>query len=254
MRILALIPADARRTIENSIGTTHVLVREKKGHSPIDTLRERKCDVLVLDPVVFDDETYAEILPLLSSMPVLLYTSLSHLTAQRIVLATELGAHDLLLSNREDSVELLLRKLDALLPPAAPALLLSRAAQSFRRFPDPLRTAAVGLFGTGPLPRWVDELSDATGLARRTVDRWMERTGIDGAAMLLDAARMARVWEPVVERQLSPRDVCVECGYARPRLLVSHSRRIIGVLPSDFAAKFTRERFVDRLTGALFGR
>jgi hypothetical protein len=254
MRILALLPADARRTIEQSVGTTHVMVREKKGRSAVETLRERKCDVLVLDPAVLDDEAYAELLPLLNSVPVLLYTSLSHVAAQRIVQVAELGAHELVLCGREDSAELLLRKLASLVAPSAPALLLSRAAQSFRRFPDSLRTASVGLFGTGPLPRWVDELSDATGLARRTVDRWMERTGIDGAAMLLDAARMARVWEPVVERKLAPRDVCLECGYARPRLLASHARRIVGELPAEFAAKFTRERFADRLAGALFGR
>jgi AraC-like DNA-binding protein len=254
MRILALLPAAARHAIERSVGTTHALVHEKKDHSPIETLRERKCDILVLDPAVLDDEQYAELLPLLNTVPVLLYASLTDVAAQRIVQAAELGAHELVIRGREDSADLLLHKLASLLAPSAPALLLSRAAQSFRRFPDPLRTVAVGLFGTGPLPRWVDEVSDATGLARRTVDRWMERAGIDGAATLLDAARMARVWEPVVERKLGLGEVCLECGYARPRLLASHARRIVGVLPAEFAAKFTRDRFADRLAGTLFGR
>jgi transcriptional regulator GlxA family with amidase domain len=90
-----------------------------------------------------------------------------------------------------------------------------------------------------------------SGLARRTVDRWMHRGGISGAARLLDTARLARIWEPLVERGRSPQEVAELCGYARPRLLTAHTRRIAGVPPSELHQKFTRETFAARLADAL---
>jgi transcriptional regulator GlxA family with amidase domain len=79
----------------------------------------------------------------------------------------------------------------------------------------------------------------------------MERIGIDGASMLLDTARLARVWEPLVDEKRSLATVTVRCGYARQRLLVAHARRIVGMPPTEIAAAMSRREFSERLAQAL---
>jgi AraC-like DNA-binding protein len=256
MRILALLPDTARNTVERAIGPGNVLVQERSVTAVVQAVRTREYGVLVLDPGTLGDEEFARLLPALkqTTVPVILFTALTSAGARRIVQAAEQGAHELVLRDAEDAVTLLAHKFNSLVVRSAPALLLNLVAKRFHRFPDALRTASVALFGSGPLPRWVDGLAHASGFARRTVDRWMERAGIDGAATLLDAARLARVWEPAVEEQLSIAAIAERCGYARPRLLVAHARRIVGVAPAEFREALTREQFAKRLARKLLVR
>ena len=256
MRILALLPDTARNTLERAVGAGNSLALERRVTAAVHAVRTREYDVLVLDPGTLGDEEFARLYPVLkqTAVPVILFTTLTSASARRIVQAAELGAHELVLRDAEDAVMLLAHKFDSLVEPSAPALLLNRVAKRLHRFPDALQTASVALFGSGPLPRWVDGLAHASGFARRTVDRWMERAGIDGAATLLDAARLARVWEPAVEEQLSTVAIAVRCGYARPRLLVAHARRIVGVAPAEFREELTKEQFAERLARKLLVR
>ena len=253
MRILALLPDTARNTVQRAIGPGNVLAQERSVAAAVSAVRAREYDVLVLDPGTLGDEEFARLLPVLrqTTVPVILFTTLTSAGARRIVQAAELGAHELVLRDAEDAVPLLAHYFDSLVERSAPALLLNLVAKRFHLFPDPLQTASVALFGNGPLPRWVDGLAHASGFARRTVDRWMERAGINGAATLLDAARLARVWEPAVEEQLSTAAIAERCGYARTRLLVSHARRIVGVAPAEFREKLTRKQFAAMLAKNL---
>lgn len=254
MRILSLLPDSARRVLDLAVGPGHTLLHETHATVAVRLMRERQFEVLVLDPGTLSAEEFVQLVPALRQkvVPVLLFTTLAQ-NAGRIVTAAEHGAHELVLRDAEDAVPLIGHKLRSLVGPSAPALLLNRVARRFHRFPDRLQTASLRLFGGGPLPRWVDDLARSSGLARRTVDRWMQRAGFDGASTLLDAARLARVWEPVVDGGMSTAQAALHCGYSRTRLLVSHSRRIVGVAPAEFEDLLTRERFAERLARKTLG-
>ena len=256
MRILALLPGASCRALERAVPGDQFVGREPATAAvlaAIAQVRDGLCDVLVVDPGALSDDAFQALVPLLTParVPVLLYTSLTPAAARRVVRAAELGVHELVLRDAEDAPQVLAQKLASLYQPSVPAQLLNRAAPRFRRFPEALQTASVTLFGSGPLPRWVNELAKASGCARRSVDRWMERVGIDGASMLLDTARLARVWEPLVERNLSTSAVSALCGYVRQRLFVSHARRILGVSPAEMGQALSRREFSERLAKAL---
>jgi AraC-like DNA-binding protein len=253
MKILALLPDDARHLFERSLTVTQRLTKAGGAESVASWLREGRCDALVLDPGQLDSGDFAVVIDAVndSGVPLMLYTALGPVAARRIVQAVDGAAHELVLRGSDDVPEVLQRKLLALVAPSAPAILLSRAASHFRSFPDRLQTVSVSLFGRNALPRWVNGLVRESGLARRSVDRWMHKGGISGAARLLDTARLARVWEPLVERGLDVEEVAVHCGYARLRLLTAHTRRIMGVAPLGLRDHFTRETFSKRLADAL---
>jgi AraC-like DNA-binding protein len=258
MRILALLPGASCRVLEHALVGGQLVAREPSAAATAATVaavQNRECDVLVVDPGALSDELFQSLLPVLSHgrVPVLLFASLTPASARRVVRAAEVGVHELVVRGAEDAPQVIARKLASLYHPSAPAHLLNRAAPRFRRFPERLQVASVSLFGSGALPRWVNELAAASGCARRSVDRWMERVGIEGASTLLDTARLARVWEPLVEQRLAVAAVSALCGYERPRLFVAHTRRLVGAVPSEMAESMSRREFSERLAKVLLG-
>ena len=253
MKILALLPDAARHVLERSLTGAQRMTKAGGADSVGSSLREGRCDALVFDPDLLDSADFETVMAAVNEtgVPMLLYTTLGPVAARRIVQTVDGAARELVLRGADDVPEVLQRLLAALVAPSAPAILLSRVASHFRPFPDRLQTVSVSLFGRSTLPRWVNGLVRESGLARRTVDRWMHRGGISGAARLLDTARLARVWEPLVERGMAVREVATRCGYARLRLLTAHTRRITGVAPLELHSHFTRATFSARLGDEL---
>jgi AraC-like DNA-binding protein len=253
MKILALVPDDARHVLERSLKGPQKLTDAAGVKAVASAIREGRCDAVVLDPAMLDSDEFESVMGAVnkSGVPLLLYTTLGVVSARRVVQAVDGTARELVLRGADDAPELFQRKLAALIAPSAPAILLSHAASHFRAFPDRLQTVSVSLFGRSALPRWVNGLVKESGFARRTVDRWMHNGGIAGAACLLDTVRLARVWEPLVERGMTEDEVARRYGYARVRLLTAHSRRITGVLPRELKTHYTRETFAARLAAAL---
>jgi hypothetical protein len=253
MNILALLRPRARRVLANALTADQRLTKASDAESVASALRDGECDAFVFDPGLLDTDEFAAVIRAVneSGVPMLLYTALGPLAARRIVDTVDHTVREIALFDADDMPEVLRQKLTELVAPSAPAILLSRVASHFRMFPERLQTVSVGLFGRAALPRWVGGLVKETGLARRTVDRWMDRGGIFGAGRLLDTVRFARVWEPLVVRGMSTDEVVEQCGYPRLRLFTAHSRRLTGVAPHELRKVYTRETFSARLARAI---
>lgn len=254
MRILAFLTDDVRRGCEAACGRQHRVTYAADVTASVRALRDRKFDAVILDPDLLEQSAFDHIVTIVSDLatPMVLYTTLSSATARRVVQLAERSAVELVIRGAED-MQLIAHKL-GLLRPTVPAVLLNRTAPRLRPMPERLQAVTLGLFGNGPLPRWVGGLTSAAGLGRRTVDRYMHRTGINGAATLLDTARLARVWEPFVEEKRPLIVIAEEFGYGRARLLASHVRRLVGVSPEDLGVRLSRAQFAERLAGKLLQR
>jgi hypothetical protein len=206
-------------------------------------------DAVVFDPTILSATEWAEARALLedASIPALLYAPLSTASAPRLVEASAVGVHEMLLRGVDDDEATVRRRLESLRTPEPPAAVLSRLAPSLLLLPPQLQSVTVPLFCAAPIPRWVEELALTAGMPRRSIDRWMERADIGGSATLLDVARLARVWAPIVDRRESAADVAVHHGYRRIRILADHTSRILGVSPSALGVGLSRGAFVDRL-------
>ena len=253
MNVLALLSDDSRARLERALGPGNPVAVVWDVRTIVAAVHSRKFHALVLDPALLGEQELDALCPMMESgtMPVVLYTALNPASARRVIRVAERGAHELILCGAEDEPALLSRKLQRLLEHSAPSLLLSRVAPHIAAFPPPLQAMAVGLYAKTAMPRWVGDIAEGTGFGRRTVDRWMARAGLAGAAMLLDTARLSHVWEPLVERQMTWQKAGTACGYTERRMLEAHALRLVGVQPAEFAAKLTRKRFVDRLARAV---
>ena len=138
-------------------------------------------------------------------------------------------------------------KLESLGTPAPPSRVLATLAGRIERLPHVLQRATVPLFCSVPVPRWADDIAQQADVPRRSVDRWMYRAGLSGTAAVLDVARLARTWVPLVAGRMTQGEVAVRNGYCRMRMLAVHARRIVGVSPAYFGTRLSADEFVNRL-------
>ena len=253
MRIAALLDDSTERVLAHAALPGQDVQRMSDASHVVRSVLGRTCDVLVVDPDLLYDEALDALTVVFAQriVPVLILGELSPRNARHIVRISELGVHEIVLLGEGDTVGLLAHKLAAVREHSVPAQILNHVAHRIRRVPVGLQAAAIGLFGNGALPRWVSGLARTSGLSRRSIDRWVARAGFDGAARLLEVARLARVWEPLVEQHLPVGVVAEMCGYDYPRLLTAHARRLVRANPAEFARTFSRRGYSERLTNLL---
>ena len=255
MRILAFLSEDARPSWEAACDHDQVVTYSSDATAAAAAIRRHGFDAVVLEPDLLAQTDFDHLVAAVgdTATPMVLYTSLSSATARRVVQLAERSTVELVFRGVEDA-PLIAHKLAHLVNPSVPALLLNSAASRLRPVPEMLQIAAVGLFGNGPLPRWVNGFAAATGMGRRTIDRWMFRIGMNGTAALLDTARLARIWEPLVEQKRSLIEIADEFGYGRLRPLLSHMRRLVDATPDQLGTSVSRAQFAQRLAGKLLTR
>lgn len=249
LRILALVPEDSLFALRSALDTDHVVAWLPDGPSLIRAASESGAEAVVVDPSVVADAEWDELHASLTAMraPLLLYARLTQPSVRRIVAASAAGPLEVILRSFEDDPLSLRGCVLRMNQPAPPARIMAHVANRLAGLPDPLQRAMVPLFCSGSVPRWAREIAAAAACPRRSVDRWMGRVGLAGTAAVLDVARLSRVWVPIVDEHRDPAEVAVRVGFRRPRMLGSHTRRIIRASPSHLGSRLKVDDFVARL-------
>lgn len=249
VRVLALLPDDSVAMLQAALARGHMVERLPDAARLAASVSGLKVDAVVVDPSILDDGDWARLRSLLASprIPVLLYAGLTQKSVARIVEASAIGVHEVMLRSHDDDPESIRARLKRLRTPAPPVRVLARIAERLACLPPVMQRVTVPLFCSGRVPRWADEVALAAGIPRRSVDRWMSRAELAGTATLLDVARLARVWVPIALEGADPADVALRGGFLRARMLAVHARRIVGVSPANFRTQLKVDDFVDRL-------
>ena len=244
-----LLPQASSQTLQRCVGPSDTLTRVSSVVALTRLISERVADAVVIDPVDLSEAEWSRARLVLQSArtPVLVYTPLVRSAIQRVLSATAIASHEVLFRDVDDDPVAFRRRLESLGTPAPPARLLATLAGRIERLPHVLQGATVPLFCSVPVPRWAEQIAREADVPRRSVDRWMYRAGLSGTAAVLDVARLARAWVPLVDGRLTQSEVAVRNGYRRMRMLAVHARRIVGVSPAHFGTRLSADEFVQRL-------
>jgi hypothetical protein len=158
MRVLAFLPDDSFLALKRALGPRDTVGRLTDAAS-LSRSSILRADAVVIDPTCFDDEGWTRVRQMLVTprMPVLLYAKLEKESVRRIVAASAVGTHELLLRDVDDDPVALRRRLATRRKPAPPARVLSRLAPLIASTPPALQRATVPLFCAAPVPtslRW----------------------------------------------------------------------------------------------------
>ena len=253
MLAAALLPDESRNRLLAALPNGYSVVCPSRIEELIHGLAAREWAVLILDPIVVNQDAYAGILDVVDrvGLDLVLWTPrLTALAAARVAAAAHLRVAALF--EEFDPDERMLRALVRASPLfAATPGLFQRISVALEHMRLPVRVPVIGLAGGAPIPHAVAEFAGRVRLGQRAVEREFTRVGLRAPHWLLNAVRAARAWPLLHRVGLSLEEVCRLTDYHSIRTMTLHFRRLIGMPPRAAARDLPTGEFVDRMAARV---
>lgn len=256
MHVVARLSDYLLTQLRVALGHDHTLVPVSSWDDLSSAFHERVVDVAVLEPTPLNAEEFPALLRLLArhpAVPVIVYTSVSPAAMRVTVELAHRGVHHVVFRGIDDA------------PARFRALMLGIAGATWRsalwpwvenrvaHTPEPLGRAVRELFHAPHDFSDVSDLARASGLTRRTVERWLARVGISSPKLLVVSARVERGHHMLRSSSAGVATVASRLGYDSARLFARQVALSTGWSPSVLRAKVSRDELLTRLTTALDG-
>jgi AraC-like DNA-binding protein len=220
-------------------------------------VRSRPTDVVVADPrdgAGAGVEELGSLLARYPSLPVVVYTMLSPEAMRASVELAKYGVHHVVLRGYDDEPRRFRMLLERLPAYALSEQVLASVAARLDGAPPSLLRAVERMFRSPHAFHDVHDLAVAAGMTRRSLDRWLDRTGIAPAKMLVIGARLLRAYHYMRDPGYLLEDVATKLGYPTARLFARQMRLATGLMPSIVRERVAPDHFVATLGERLCQR
>jgi AraC-like DNA-binding protein len=223
----------------------------------IEVVRMRPIDVAVVDPRADGSIRTGPLRTLLGrypTLPVVIYASLTPESLKATVELAQHGAQHVVLRGFDDE-PVRLRELLSRLAAYRLSETVVRSLMPHLVGAPPLLGRAIGrLFEAPHRFGGVNDLARAAGMTRRNLDRWLERSGLASARMLILGARLIRACYYMRDQGFLLDDITKKLGYTSPRLFARQVRAATGLTPTALRSTVIPEDFTVQLTAMLCRR
>jgi transcriptional regulator GlxA family with amidase domain len=222
-------------TIRVVLGDDHDLLPIASWMALERTLQERSVDVVVLEPFPLREEELRALVELVArhpATPVVVYTLVNPPAMRATVELARVGARLVVFKGFDDSPRRFRALLEELGDTAWSSALWQWVAERLAHTPARVERAVERLFRYPH--RYVDvtDLVRASGLTRRTLERWLTRAGIGSAKMLVLSARVERAHYLLRHSAAPVGDIAARLGFPTSRLFARQVRLATGHPPS----------------------
>jgi AraC-like DNA-binding protein len=119
--------------------------------------------------------------------------------------------------------------------------------------PAALRAAVVAMFVQPDAADTPHRLAARAGITRRSLDRWVARSGLASARLLVAAPKLLVAYGQLRRPDVSVASVAARVGYGSPRSLERQCEALLGVRPAALRDQLTPEAFAQALARGLMG-
>ena len=254
MEVAARLSDPLLSTLRIALGGDHVVLPLPSWGALAHTLGERRVDVVVLEPAPLrDDElrTLVELLERHPAIPVVVYTVVTTTSMRATVALALAGARQVVLKGFDDTPRRFRALLEELGDAAWRSELWPWVAERVAHTPARIEGAVERLFRYPH--RYVDvaDLVRASGLTRRTIERWLGRVGIGSAKMLVLSARVERAHHLLRHSAASVGEIATRLGFPSARLFARQVRLATGCPPTALRHALTSAELREALTERL---
>jgi AraC-like DNA-binding protein len=210
-------------------------------------------DVVVIDPMdglVAHTDRVRQLLRHFPSLPLVIYTTLSPAVTQALVQLAAHGLQTVVLRGFDDDAVRFRSLLERLPEYELSEQLLTMLREPLEAVPVALRRVIVRCVRSPHEFQDVNDLARATGVTRRTFDRWMSTVGLS-AKSLVKTARAVRAYHLMRDPGYRLADVAQKVGYSEARLFARHVRQVTGMVPSSLRRRLEPDEFMTRLSNRL---
>lgn len=253
MDVVCYVPPSVVGHLHVVVGHEHRLFIASDWASLEELVRTEPVDVVVVDPgegaIVRTDEV-RRLLHQFPSLPLVVYTTLSPVVTQALVELARAGLHTVVLRGFDDEAERFRALLERLPEYELSERLLSMLQDPLGRVPARMRRVIVRCIRSPHEFQDVNDLARATGVTRRTFDRWMETVGVSSKS-LVRIARAVRAYHLMRDPGYRLTDIARKVGYQEARLFARHVRQVAGMVPSSLRRRLEPDEFIARLGARL---
>jgi hypothetical protein len=253
MRVLTLVPLEAANQIASAIGANGTLVRARDAAQLLRELDIAAPSAVVIDPRLIPPARLESLIHALrlAGAPLLAHTALTSAAMRALLAVSRAGVREVLISGVDDDPASIRRVLDLLTGESLGGRVLSCLAPSLAAMPDTLRAAVTAMFLRPDAADTPHRLAGRAGITRRSLDRWVARSGLASARLLVAAPKLLIAYGQLRRAELSMASVAARAGYGSARSLERQCEALLGMRPAVLRTRLTPEAFAQALARGL---
>ncbi len=253
MRILTLVPPEAAAHLAAALTADSAVTAARDVGEFLRAMALASPDVFVIDPRLVPTRSM-ETLSLAvrqSGTPVLAYTALTSLGMRALLALSWAGIREVLIRGIDDDAPNVRRAIDRVRHETLGERVLGGLVSALEVMPGPLRAAVTARFVHPDSADTPLRLAVQAGINRRSLDRWMARSGITSARLLVAAPKLLLAYDQLRQPTVSVAMVAALAGYSSPRSLERQCQLLFGTRPATLREMMPPDAFVAALAGSL---
>ena len=248
--IHSYLSAPALGQLQRAFQSPHVVSIARSWDALVAHVRERRCDVAVVDPCEGAEHLLAERLHSLASSnahasatAIVGYVSVSAAGIRAVQGLIQLGASEIVVRGVDDSAFGLAAAVNRAVAACSAAHVVFGVGFSFEALPAPVAVALKSMFQHPQRVRSVGDLAAAANTTRRSLDRTLARAGLASARTLLSCARANAAFHLLSDGRAGKAQAVSLVGYASARSLARELYAITGCRASAIPNSLSRDDF-----------
>jgi AraC-like DNA-binding protein len=254
VEVLARLSASLAAQLQVALAGDHSLTLVDGWGALLLAIRERPVDLVVLDPRTSGGLELGQARELLArhpTLPVVIYTTLAADSMQATVMLAKLGVQYVVLRGFDDEPRRFRQLIDQLPATRLSNSVLAQVLPHVQDAPILFVRAITRLFEAPQEFMDVDELARASGMTRRSLDRWFVRSGLTSARTMILVARLTRAKHYMGDPGYLLEDIAKKLGYSSIRRFARQVRTATGMTPSTMRSSYTTEEFTTRMAALV---
>jgi AraC-like DNA-binding protein len=247
--IRCYLSPQALARVQHAFPPPHCVGNASTWGALVSDLHHRRCDVAIVDPCAGGDHRAPGRLSVLTqamitvpSIPVIGYVSVTASAIRAVQALVRSGAPDIVIRGVDDSVDALAGAIRRAVATCGWGDVATALDARLQALPPPIVTAIQAAFTHPEQARSVSDLAAAARMTRRSLDRWLARTGFSPARTLLSCARVNAAFHLLAGGNVSAAEAALLVGYSSPRSLTRELSTVTGRAASE-ATRVSRDAF-----------
>jgi hypothetical protein len=253
VKALTLLPSDASTRLAAAAGGPGALVRTDNDESFMETFAAMSPNIVVVDPKLIAPGRVQNMVALFGNAQthVIVYTSLTPDGIQAALPFVRTHAAEVILRGYDDGHIRLQHILTAGTRQSAAEKMIRMLRPVTVELPPQLRESVEAMFRDSGAIDSAKRLAAAANMTRRSLDRWIERSGIASVRLLVAAPKILRAYAFLKQPGTSVARAASILGFSSSRPLEQHCQVLLGTdaaaLRDELEANDVIKRIVDRL-------
>jgi AraC-like DNA-binding protein len=259
--IRCYLPSHSLAQVQRAFSPPHLVENAGTWDLVLSDMRDRRCDVAIVDPCADGDHlasgrlgTLAVAMPGIAPAPVVGYLSVTAGAMRAVQALVQLGASDIVIRGVDDSVDALATTVRRAVATCASARVVTAVGPPWDALPVPVASAIRMAFHRPEQLRSVTDLATAARTTRRSLDRCLARVGISPARTVLSCARVNAAFHLLTSGNVRVSEAAALVGYASSRSLTRDLFATTGCPASAIPARLSRDVFAAAVARRLVRR